>query len=165
MPPEAQTKIVHSIRDLDHCSPKLCDFYRYWDGKRGARSMPSRGDIDPMEMRDFLNMLMLVDVVGDNRRYVYRLVGTKEVEGRGKDPTGLPVSEASYGLAEDALAFYDLVVANRMPVVYAGEYAPRPGRITKEQVLGLPLSNDGQNVNMIVVFSVTEWQKDVSQGR
>jgi hypothetical protein len=50
--------------------------------------MPSRADIDPTEIVPFLPGIMLVDVVADERRFVYRLVGTREVAMRGRDPTG-----------------------------------------------------------------------------
>ena len=93
MAPTNFTSLVRSRRDLAQCAAKLQSFYDYWDQRRGDRAMPARGDIGPTEMRPYLGMVMLVDVVPDKRRFVYRLVGTKEVEGRGKDPTGLPVAD------------------------------------------------------------------------
>src|SRR5262249_10124408 len=75
--------------------------YRYWDAKRAGSSMPRRADIDPMELVRFLPSLMIVDVVADARRYVYRLVGTREVSARGRDPTGRPVGEAFIGSSRE----------------------------------------------------------------
>lgn len=157
---KSQPNVVYSVADLSHCAQKVQDFYRYWDRKRAGRLFPARSDIDPTEMREYLQMLILIDVVDTPPRYLYRLVGTKEVEGRGRDPTGLAVSEASYGDPKDAIAFYDLIVDNQKPAIYVGEYLPKPGWTTKEQVLGLPLSNDGVTVNMILVYSVIEWLKE-----
>jgi hypothetical protein len=110
-------------------------------------------------MRQYLGMVMLVDVVPDERRFVYRLVGTRRSR-RGRDPTGKPVAQASYGASEEALRFYDTIVGKLLPVLFVCEYVPRPGRQTKEQVLGLPLSNDDRSVNMILVYSVTEWLRE-----
>jgi hypothetical protein len=49
----------------------------YWDSKRRGRSMPSRADIRPDELRDWLSQLMLVDVIDGGRDFRYRLLGTK----------------------------------------------------------------------------------------
>src|SRR3954471_8865936 len=75
--------------------------YEYWRGKAAGRAMPYRADIDPAELKPVLPALMLVDVVPDPRRFVYRLVGTHEVAGRGRDPTGLSVAEAFYGASAE----------------------------------------------------------------
>ena len=58
--------------------------------------MPARGDLDPVDLKAVLPMLMLIDVGADERRYVYRLVGTREVEMRGSDPTGKAIKDAYY---------------------------------------------------------------------
>src|SRR3954471_6167481 len=72
--------------------------YGYWAAKRGSRPMPERSDIDPAEIPPhLLPGIMLVDVVNDPRRYVYRLVGTMEAEIRGYDPTGKSVREGYFG--------------------------------------------------------------------
>ena len=70
------------------CHSSLRGLYEYWDDKRGARAMPARGDLDPADLKRMLPHLILIDVVADPRRYIYRLVGTREVELRGSDPTG-----------------------------------------------------------------------------
>ena len=64
---------------LDDMPADIQALYRYWDRQRGARLMPARGDLDPLDMKPFLPGLLLVDVVADDRLYVYRLVGTREV--------------------------------------------------------------------------------------
>jgi hypothetical protein len=47
---------------------------------------------------------------------VYRLVGTKEVEIRGRDPTGKSVLDGFFGPSlDDALGCYDTVVRTRRP--------------------------------------------------
>ena len=104
--------------------------------------MPARADIDPVEMPvRLLPCLMLVDVVPDERRFVYRLVGTGEVEVRGNDPTGKSVIEGFFGTTvEDALSWYTRCVETN-------------GRYITEETIFLPLSDDGVNVNMIMVFS------------
>ena len=90
-------------------NPMTKAVYEYWLGKCRGPRMPMRSDIDPAEMpRLALPGLSLVEVVSDARRYVYRLVGTADVETRGSDPTGQTVAKAFFApSASDALACYD----------------------------------------------------------
>ena len=52
--------------------------YHYWDDKRNGRLMPRRADLDPVDIPKLLPDIGLVDVVPDERQYVYRLIGTNE---------------------------------------------------------------------------------------
>src|SRR5215813_1573410 len=62
------------------CHPDTVILYDYWRWKCGTQAMPSRADIDPVDMpRRLLPFINLVDVVSDERRYIYRLVGTGHV--------------------------------------------------------------------------------------
>jgi hypothetical protein len=143
------------------CHATLQALYEYWNTRRGARPMPSRNDIDPVDLKPLLPHLILIDVVPDPRRYVYRLVGTHEVEMRGADPTGKAVEEAYYGeSAEDTTYYLDRVVRTRQPVLYRGIYQPLSTRTQREDVIFLPMSRDGEAVNMIMVFGHIDWMKD-----
>lgn len=125
------------------------------------RTMPSRIDIDPVDLKALLPLLILIDVVPDPRRYVYRLVGTHEVEMRGGDPTGKPVGDAYYAeSAEDTAYYLDRVVRTRAPVLYRGIYQPLSTRTQREDVIFLPLSRDGETVAMVMVLGHVEWVKD-----
>ena len=139
----------------DTCHPSTIAIYDYWLRKCGDRRMPSRDDIDPTEMAPiWLPSICLVDVVPNERRYVYRLVGTEEVEIRGEDPTGKSVGEHFFGnSAEDALSCYDRVVQHRAPFLDATPFKAVTGRYVTDETIFLPLSDDGINVNKILVFS------------
>jgi hypothetical protein len=136
------------------CHPDMLWMYNYWAGKCGSRRMPSRADIDPSELKRYLPHITLVDVVDDARRYVYRLVGTREVELRGYDPTGRSVVDAYFASSlAAALANYDIVRETRAPHYVADPYQV-VDRFIGEEDLFLPLSSDGDTVNMIMVFSI-----------
>jgi len=45
--------------------PRLQRLYAYWSTKKGQRKMPSRADIDVLDLRYMLGNIMLVDVVAD----------------------------------------------------------------------------------------------------
>jgi hypothetical protein len=141
-----------------HCNENTLAIYAYWLQKYGERRMPARSDVDPTTMpRQALPGVSIVEVVPDERRYVYRLVGTGEVEVRGHDPTGESVKEAFFGpSAEDALACYDRVVSTRAPFLDAMPFTSPSGRYVTVETLFLPLSEDGTNVTKILVFSPSE---------
>jgi hypothetical protein len=146
-----------TIRDVDSLNSygaNLRVLYGYWLSKRGGRAMPRRADLDPTEMPShLLPGITLVDVVPDQRRYVYRLVGTMEVEVRGYDPTGKSVGEAYFGEnAEDATECYDRVVATQAPALDPLPFLERRRGYRGAESLFLPLSNDDVAVNMIMVF-------------
>lgn len=150
-----------STDQLAGCHSTLLTLYDYWDAKRGARPMPSRADLDPVDLKSVLPKLILIDVVPDSRRYVYRLVGTQEVEMRGADPTGKSVAEAYYAeSAGDTARYLDHIARTRRPHLYRGTYQPLRTRTQHEDVLFLPLSQDGETVNMIMILSHADWVKD-----
>ncbi len=134
--------------------PDIQEVLAYWMEKRGGRPMPSRDDIDPLELRRYLPYITLVDVVGDARRFVYRLVGTMEVELRGRDPTGASVVEAYFGRSvDDVLRKYETVCLSRAPFYEIDDFQV-VDRYVNEENLFLPLSDDGAEVNKILVFSI-----------
>jgi hypothetical protein len=136
------------------CRPETVLLYNYWRSKCGKRRMPRRADIDPAEIpARLLPCLSIVDVVDDARRYVYRLVGTADVQVRGHDPTGRSVIEGFFGPdVENALGCYDTVVETRAPVLDTEPFVATNGRYATEETIFLPLSDDGEHVNKIIVF-------------
>jgi hypothetical protein len=66
---------------------KLQQLYAYWDGKRAGRAMPRRSDIDPLEIKNLLPLILIVERVG-LRAFRYRLVGTSIVDASGVEITG-----------------------------------------------------------------------------
>jgi hypothetical protein len=130
--------------------------YDYWRRKAAGRPMPTRADIEPADLKPLLPAMMLVDVVHDTRRFVYRLVGTHEVAGRGRDPTGLSVAEAFYaGSAEEALAAYEYVTRECRPFCYIEPYRTPDGWQEREDTIYLPLTRDGETVGIILVYAYT----------
>ena len=137
-----------------NCHPDIREVLAYWRDKRRGRAMPSRADIEPAELARFLPYLILVDVVDDARRFVYRLVGTGEVEVRGNDPTGKPVAEGYFASsAEAAMNNYEIVCRTRAPF-YEEDHFQVVDRYVGESNIFLPLSDDDATVNKILVFSI-----------
>ncbi len=138
---------------LARSSEPVQELYHYWRSKCEGDRLPKRSAIDPIEIPRFLRQLTIVEVVPDERRYVYRLVGTTEVEIRGRDPTGKSVMEGFFGPSLDnVLGCYDAVVATRRSLYDDETYVTPDGRFSDDETLFLPLSEDGENVSRILVF-------------
>lgn len=138
---------------LPWCSHRMVGLYNYWDARRGVWSMPRRADIDPVEMRDWLSRIVLVDVVDGGAQFRYRVVGTALAELRGSDPTGLTVEVAWPAAdAEIVLAAYRQVAAEKAPVFCHSAQRLGTDRHAGVSAVLLPLSNDGEQVGVILGY-------------
>jgi hypothetical protein len=54
---------------------------------------------------------------------------------------------------DDVLANYDRVVSSRAPHIDPQHFKATNGRYVTEETIFLPLSDDGENVNIVLVFS------------
>ena len=126
----------------------------YWQGKCGARHMPCRADVDPVEISDLLPYVRLVDVVAPGQ-YRYRVVGTElEQMHGGLKFAGRFVHEAlPPPLADQVIPVYDACVRERRPVYLENRFlAPDLERVARHsRVLFLPLSEDDETVSMVLV--------------
>jgi hypothetical protein len=144
-----------TVEFLEFCSPQVREMHEHWAALRGDRVLPHRDDLDPARITRYLPGIMLVDVLwGPPLDFVYRLVGTREVESRGTDPTGRRVAEAYFAATvEDALENYRYVATARA-VLYDCERVSKPGnRYVGNEALFLPFTRDGERVEQILVYS------------
>lgn len=142
-----------ALRSGQYCDDIIA-FHAFWTGKCAGRAMPARRDFDPVEMVAFLPGIVLIDVVDDDRRFVYRLMGTREVAVRGNDPTGKGVADGFFAIsAEAALASYEDVFTRRAPRFERRRFVTPDGRMGHEQTVILPLSDDGRTINKIIAYT------------
>jgi hypothetical protein len=129
---------------------RLREAYAYWDGLRGGRAMPSRGDIDPIDMRGFLAFVMLIDVL-DPLDFRYRLIGTEARNILHRNYTGLRFSELpGKGPGSIVWATCEQVVRSRAPFSRTPPYVGPEAHLQRCENLLLPLSGDGVNVTTIL---------------
>lgn len=142
-----------SLDFLTTCSPMLAGFYAYWNGKRGDRKMPARADLDPVEMKRWLPGIIIVDVLEEPRRLVYRLVGSRSVALRQTDVTGRTVTEGYHGTSlVDVLENYRLVIDEQKIVYDAEQKTSGSGLLKDSETLLLPLSSDGVKVDKVIIY-------------
>ena len=135
----------------DTLHPKIRRMHDYWLSKRAGRLMPSRSDVDPLELRDCLGNLCLVDVTGDAApRFRFRLDGSNLVLSTGFDMTGkfldeMP-DEAYRGFVT---AIYRRVIETRAPVFVVNQEDWK-GYDLQVNSVTMPLSSDGARVDAIL---------------
>ena len=135
--------------------PDLVQFYDYWASLRRGRKMPSRKDIDPLQMPSgYLPNLMLIEVLNNPRRYRYRLVGTTVVNASGEDRTGQYFNEFDFfKIHPVVMQQYDDAVDMARPLYSLEPFTNlRNGSNYEVDRLLLPLSDDGESVDMLLVF-------------
>ncbi|HYM71380.1 MAG TPA: PAS domain-containing protein [Stellaceae bacterium] len=144
--------------DIIH--PKLQRLYEYWAGKRGGRRMPSRADLDPLDMAFIFGNVILVDVIDENPpRFRIRLHGTKLAQRAGYELTGkmldeLPVTE-----------FRTLARQSFTAVATSGE--PLHGirnrviddRFARYETVIMPLSDNGERVDKLIIGLIYDDEK------
>ena len=141
------------LKSLERCGPKAVALYQYWNARRGVRPMPTRADIDPLEMRQWLPRLSLVDVSPDGQQFTYRLVGTQMVDLLGVNPTGRLVETAwPEEMADTVVEGYRQVVESRQPLFCQQINGWLEDQKPTAWAMRLPLSSDGEEVDMILAY-------------
>jgi len=132
--------------------PILVRILAYWQAKRGARSMPSRADIDPVELRGLVNHIMLIDVAEPGRLYPIRLVGESIVDFVGvNNRRKLPEQTLPPAAGKRMVEILTSVVTTRAPRFRAGyAYWHRGKSYRTFEACFLPLSPDDATVDIIL---------------
>jgi hypothetical protein len=134
----------------------------YWESKLELGRLPGRQHVDPTELQPrHLSQLLLLEVMDGatarQRRYRFRVAGTGFSAIAGRDVTGLHYDEL--GAPERALPVIrslDLLVERKAPVFLSARLSiPAQDDIWIKR-LALPLAQDGDNVDMILVLWLAE---------
>ena len=130
---------------------ELTVLYDYWLKKRGSAKAPSRALILPEELVPLLPYLALFDVLGRDDFHV-RLWGTGLVRAYDGDLTGRLMSECDLNGINTQLRVQlaDAVRRCRPNVIRAKFLKDTDDRYIAYERIALPLSADGESVNMIL---------------
>ena len=151
----AEILISADLHDISVASPVNQASLSYWILKRGDRLMPSRCDLFPPEMIAFLPNIILLDVLQEPLDFRYRLVGTKiTLQMLYTDNTGKTMRElVSKGQGPGSKIFGNCqqAVETRRPVAAKTPYVGKNSDFKSTEDIILPLSVDGETVNMLFV--------------
>jgi hypothetical protein len=130
---------------------KLRRLYDYWRSHCQDGALPSRRDIDPLDIPELLPNLFLLDVIGDAEDFIFRLAGTLV-----EDAFSMPLRGRSITEIQKA-AGTPIPVAQHIEVARGGGPRYREGSVLvagrdhwRTQRLLLPLSSDGRVVDVLI---------------
>jgi hypothetical protein len=122
-----------------------------WEDRRRGRELPSRKDFDPGDIRYIVGNLSLVDVTRDPLDFRFRIHATNVADRMGFDMTGKMLAtlpDRQY--AALIRTHYTEVVTLRRPVARLRNRVMTDQHTWNCEVLVLPLSSDGQTVDMLM---------------
>ena len=157
-----------SARPIDQiASPRVRRLHDYWQSKRAAgQNFTFRKDIDPVELRELLPLITIVDVEHAPLRFRYRLVGTRVVEYNHQEFTGLYLGEVGWQDEAMLLGAYEQSVVERRPNFGFYAWDLQSGGVGRCEFGILPLTNDGETIHQIISIEDYEFPaRDVDPDR
>lgn len=130
-------------------SPMIAAVEDIWRRLAGARSCPSRREIDPLQFKDWLPYLSLVDIRTDPFRVFYRLVGTEVARFAKEDFTDTWLEETGWdpAIMEINRKLYVRVWETKAPVYGLSLIDWDDGQKYSFEWALFPLSEDGVHVD------------------
>jgi hypothetical protein len=147
---------AHSFDPSIVQSQRIHRLYAYWREK-AAGGVPARAEFDPVDVRELLPNLMMLDVLGDPLRFRYRLVGTRVVQYTGFDFTGRYLDEMVFQGRDFMEECYQLVLRERRPVFGHYAWLVRSRHFGRCEFGLFPLSDDGKRVDRCV--SIEDYER------
>lgn len=131
-------------------SPVLQKLLAYWQSKCRDGRLPGRADIDPLDLRELLPFVYLIDVLPDGI-FRIRLLGEEHIAVYGHGLVGRTIDEAFRpAVAAEFNRLYAAVVRRREPVLNRGQVTWMPHRAWMHyEGLHAPLASDGAAVDTI----------------
>ncbi len=137
--------------NLDFEDTRLRELYDYWLDKRAGRRLPARQDIVAAELKSHLGRIHIIEFEYEPFRMRYRLIGSKSTELLGRDMTGRYFDEIYP--PEILAGMHDLfwwIAQNKAPLRGFGSGIFANKSAYQYESVNLPLSEDGERVNMAV---------------
>lgn len=135
--------------------PEQKVLFDYWRQQCVAHGIPSYTDIDPSVMGEFLPTISLMELNRETgkQRYKFRLAGTGFYKFFDREITGQYLDEVHYDAQKSYWErIYSKMLETRRPRVGVTRSGTPIGGHMLQFWIRLPLSCDGDNVNMILGF-------------
>ena len=154
---EACTEVhVVRIEVEELLEPEFLQAVVYWHTRRGAKLMPARADLNPVDLVKILPKVMLVDVLPQAPHFHFRVVGTNIADWIKFDATGQTLDAVEpENYRRMLFATYMECAGARTPIAHRILWDSHdvPHRYKR---LIMPLASDGRNVDMLLITSVPE---------
>ena len=161
--------MVHQIHRLDFSqldSPRIHRFHDYWKARRSAQhAVPLRADVDPMDLREVLPNIVIIEVEQMPLRFRYRLVGTRVVEFNNLDFTGAYLGTIGWDEEQQIVDACADLVASRQPLGGFYTWTLKSGATGRCEFGVFPFSRDGETVSQIFGIEDYDFPRDYSGPR
>ncbi len=136
---------------------KILQLYEYWRRRAEAIGrLPSRKDIDPLDIPKLLENIWLLDVVGEPQRFRFRLIGGA------LHRMGIPGKVGDFadellpdGSEKAVMEDFRRAARERVPVWFRGKASvPHTTEMFELERVFLPLATDGSTVDMLLCMTV-----------
>ena len=129
----------------------LREVLAYWRRQCDSRAMPSRQDLDPLDIPNLLGGIMLADVMQNPLDFRYRLVGTGIAERFAHDDTGVRFSLlAAHERSSAMFAFVSAIARGKAPGWADIPYFGTNPSVLGMRIVGMPLGEKDGLVNMLL---------------
>jgi len=138
---------------IDDLSSSLKTVHAYWDVLRNGRIAPSWSEFDLIKLPlDLLPTTMVVDIREPLENSIFRFWGSKLTEIHGEDMTSRhPYDLTPPAFGKQLLADHRQVIEARIPMGWHYSFLAAGGYMHSHGLIRLPLSNDNEHINHIVV--------------
>lgn len=144
-------------------TPSLRKIYGLWNNVRGARELPAWRDFDARHLSFIISNMLLIEVHYQPLRFRFRMHGLELAWRIGYDMTGKLVEEIPHPQNRAVLLERcRWLVSNRRPYVGRSQRVVA-GRQIPYEVVWLPLSDDGQTIDLLL--GALEYIDPASTGR
>ena len=129
--------------------------HAYWSERADHAGMADWTAIKLVEFPStILPWLVVMDVVEDERAFVFRYWGTERTNLQGVDMTGRSVKELKIpGLADAMLHQNERAVAARAPILFLNRFETPSGVPVQYEALRLPVTEGGEQVAKVLALS------------
>lgn len=160
--PSSEVHVVRvEVEELHE--PEFLQAVVYWHTRRGAKTMPARADLSPVDLVKILPKVMLVDVLPQAPHFHFRVIGTNITDWVKFDATGQTLDAVQpENYRQMLFATYMECVGARSPIAHRILWDTQevPHRYKR---LIMPLAADGRNVDMLLITSVAEHFEEAAE--
>lgn len=141
-------------------SQRIRKLSEYWLAKAKG-GVPSRSEIDPVDVRELLPNLMMIDMLGDPPRFRYRLVGTRVVQYTGFDFTGRCLDEMVFQGRDFIERCYRRMLSEKRPIFGHYAWLVRSRHFGQCEFGLFPLASGGEVNRAISIEDYERMERDI----
>jgi hypothetical protein len=140
---------------------ELAPLYAYWQNKRSYRLMPSRGDVDPVDLRSVIARVSLVQINPTGPRFTFRVWGPSHVRRLHGPSCWKHVSDVKPPIYSRMTArHYELAIERATPVLHDIVLSHKDLQFHYRRI-SLPLATDHQTTDMLLLGSIFDHREQL----